>query len=170
MRRARPALGLVALLALSACGADARRIGPVRVGDPAPVYAASTLEGRPESIATYAGRPLLLNVWATWCAPCREEIPALEALHREYGPRGLAVVGVSIDRGGLEAGIRDFLGQLGASYTVWLDPAGDVQSTFGTVGVPSTFLIDPGGTVVWKHLGPVREDDAELRGLIERSL
>jgi cytochrome c biogenesis protein CcmG, thiol:disulfide interchange protein DsbE len=169
MRSVRPALGL-ALLALSACASDGRRLGPVRVGDPAPAYGASTLEGRAESIATYAGRPLLLNVWATWCAPCREEIPALEALHREYGPRGLAVVGVSIDQRGLEAAIRDFLAQLGASYTVWLDPAGDVQSTFGTVGVPSTFLIDPDGTVVWKHLGPVRADDAELRRLVERSL
>ena len=158
-----------ALLA-AGCGEAGGRIGPVRVGDEAPAYAAATLDGEREALSAYAGRPVLLNVWATWCHPCREEIPALEALHREYAERGLAVLGVSIDQGGQEQGIREFLQEYGASYGIWLDPAGDVQSTFSTVGVPSTFLIGPDGRVLWKHVGPVRADDAELRRLIEQSL
>jgi cytochrome c biogenesis protein CcmG, thiol:disulfide interchange protein DsbE len=168
--RTLPAALVALLLLLSGCGAGDRRFGPVQVGDAAPAYAARTLAGEPATLAGYRGRPVLLNVWATWCHPCREEIPALEVLHREYAPAGLAVVGVSIDQGGQDAQIRDFLAEYGASYPVWLDPAGDVQSTFSTIGVPTTYLIGPTGTVLWKHVGPVRDDDPELRRLIEASL
>ena len=173
MRPAR-ALRLAALLgaalSLQACGDAARRMGAVQVGDPVPAYSARTLEGEPASLAEYEGRPVLLNVWATWCHPCREEIPALETLHGEYAPRGLSIIGVSIDQRGEERGIREFLEEYGASYPIWLDPAGDVQGTFSIVGVPTTYLIAPDGTVLWKHVGPVRADDAELRRLIEQSL
>jgi cytochrome c biogenesis protein CcmG/thiol:disulfide interchange protein DsbE len=162
---------LAAALVLAAgCGDAPRRMGAVNVGDPAPAYAARTLDGETQALAHYAGRTVLLNVWATWCHPCREEIPALEALHGEYAPRGLSIIGVSIDQGGEEQSIREFLAEYGASYPIWLDPAGDVQSTFGTIGVPSTYLIGPDGTVLWKHVGPVRDDDPGLRRLIERAL
>jgi cytochrome c biogenesis protein CcmG, thiol:disulfide interchange protein DsbE len=170
MRKTIPAAALfLAALQPAGCG-DGARFGPVRVGDPAPAYAEARLDGEREALSAYHGRPVLLNVWATWCHPCREEIPALEALHREYAPRGLAVLGVSIDQGGQEQQIREFLAEYGASYGIWLDPSGDVQSTFSTIGVPTTYLIGPTGTVLWTHVGPVREDDAELRRLIEESL
>jgi cytochrome c biogenesis protein CcmG/thiol:disulfide interchange protein DsbE len=109
-------------------------------------------------------------VWATWCHPCRQEIPALEQLHQAYGARGLHVVGVSIDQGDQEQGIREFLQEYGASYSIWLDPDGEVTTTYSTMGVPNTFLIGPDGTLLWKHVGPVAADDAELRRLIEKSL
>jgi cytochrome c biogenesis protein CcmG/thiol:disulfide interchange protein DsbE len=168
MRSARALV--LAVLLLAGCGEAPARMGAVQVGHDAPAYAAQTLDGETQSLAHLAGRAVLLNVWATWCHPCREEIPALEALHGEYGARGLSIIGVSIDQGGQEASIREFLAEYGASYPIWLDPAGDVQNTFGTVGVPSTYLIAPGGEVLWKHVGPVRADDAELRRLIEASL
>jgi cytochrome c biogenesis protein CcmG, thiol:disulfide interchange protein DsbE len=158
-----------ALLLLAACG-DAPGGGPVRVGRPAPAYAAEVLDGERTSLEQMRGKPVLLNVWATWCHPCREEIPALEQLHQAYGGRGLQIIGVSIDQGGNEQGIREFMQEFGASYPVWLDPEGEVQTVFSTVGVPNTFLIDPEGNVVWKHVGPVAADDAELRRLIEKSL
>lgn len=158
-----------AALLLAACG-DPPGGGPVRVGQPAPAYAAHTLEGGQSALAELRGAPVLLNVWATWCHPCRQEVPALEALHRAYGPRGLRVIGVSIDQGGQEQGIREFMREFGASYPVWVDPDGEVTTVFSTVGVPSTFLIGPEGQVLWKHVGPVKEDDAELRRLIETSL
>jgi cytochrome c biogenesis protein CcmG/thiol:disulfide interchange protein DsbE len=160
---------LSAVLLLGACG-DAHRGGPVRVGQAAPAYAAETLEGERSALAELRGKPVLLNVWATWCHPCRQEVPALEALHRAYGPRGLQVIGVSIDQGDQEQGIREFMQEFSASYPVWLDPDGEVTTVFSTVGVPSTFLIGPEGQVLWKHVGPVKEDDAELRRLIEESL
>jgi DsbE subfamily thiol:disulfide oxidoreductase len=160
-------LPLAALL-LAAC--DVPRGGAVQVGAQAPAYAAETLDGEREALSRMRGKPVLLNVWATWCHPCREEIPALEQLHRAYGPRGLQVIGVSIDQGDQEQGIREFMQEFGASYPVWLDPDGEVQTVFSTVGVPSTFLIGPDGEMLWKHVGPVKADDAELLRLIEKSL
>lgn len=158
-----------AALLLAACG-DAPRGGPVRTGAEAPAYAAETLDGERASLALLRGRPVLLNVWATWCHPCRTEIPALEQLHKTYGPQGLHVVGVSIDQGDQEQGIREFLQEFGASYPIWLDPDGEITTAYSTIGVPNTFLIGPDGTLLWKHVGPVTADNVELRGLIEKSL
>ncbi|HEX2210357.1 MAG TPA: TlpA disulfide reductase family protein [Longimicrobium sp.] len=158
-----------AALLLAACG-DPPGGGPVKTGDEAPAYAAETLDGERTALSQLRGRPVLLNVWATWCHPCRQEIPALEQLHQAYGPRGLHVVGVSIDQGDQEQGIREFLHEFGASYPVWLDPEGEITTTFSTMGVPNTFLIGPDGTVLWKHVGPVTADNEELRRLIEKSL
>ena len=158
-----------AALLLAACG-DAPGGGPVKVGDEAPAYAAEVLGGERTGLAQMRGRPVLLNVWATWCHPCRQEIPALEQLHRTYGPRGLQVVGVSIDQGDQEQGIREFLQEYGASYPIWLDPDSEITTAYSTMGVPNTFLIGPDGRVLWKHVGPVTADNAELRRLIEQSL
>jgi thiol-disulfide isomerase/thioredoxin len=166
MTTIRPLL-LLSLL-LSAC--DAPRGGGVQVGKEAPAYAAETLDGEREALSRLRGRPVLLNVWATWCHPCRQEVPALEQLHRAYGPRGLQVIGVSIDQGDQEQGIREFMQEYSASYPIWLDPDGVVTAVFSTMGVPSTFLIGPQGEVLWKHVGPVTADDAELRRLIEQAL
>ena len=159
----------LAAVLLAGCG-DAPGGGPVRVGKAAPAFAAETLDGERSALSQMRGKPVLLNVWATWCHPCRQEIPALEELHKAYGPRGLQVVGVSIDQGDQEQGIREFMQEYGASYPVWLDPDSEVTALFGTVGVPNTFLIGPQGEVLWKHVGPVKADDAELRRLIEESL
>lgn len=159
---------IAAALLLAACGEPPP--GTVAVGNQAPGYAAQSLDGERASLAQLQGKPVLLNVWATWCHPCRDEIPALEQLHREFGPRGLQVVGVSIDQGGQEQGIREFLQEFGASYAIWLDPNGDISSTYSTMGVPETFLIGPDGTLLWRHSGPVKATDARLRGLIEQSL
>lgn len=159
---------ILAALLLAACG-DAPG-GPVKTGAEAPSYAAESLDGERTSLAQLRGRPVLLNVWATWCHPCRQEIPALEQLHQTYGPRGLHVVGVSIDQGDQEQGIREFLQEYGASYPIWLDPDGEITTAYSTMGVPNTFLIGPDGTLLWKHVGPVTADNAELRALIEKSL
>ncbi|HEY7767615.1 TlpA disulfide reductase family protein [Longimicrobium sp.] len=157
-----------AVVLLAACG-DAPP-GTVAVGKPAPPYVAQVLDGDRTSLADLQGRPVLLNVWATWCGPCQKEIPALEALHREYGPRGLRVVGVSIDQASEQQAIREFMQEHGVSFDVWLDPSGDVTSQFSMVGVPNTFLIGADGTLLWKKVGPVHATDNELRGLIEKSL
>jgi thiol-disulfide isomerase/thioredoxin len=159
---------VLASLVLAACG-DAPP-GTVAVGKPVPPYVAQAMDGDRTSLADLQGKPVLLNIWATWCHPCREEIPALEQLHREYGPRGLRVVGVSIDQAGQEQGIREFMEEFGASFDIWLDPNSDVTSQFSTIGVPNTFLIGADGTLLWKKVGPVHATDAELRGLIEKSL
>ncbi|HZG43490.1 MAG TPA: TlpA disulfide reductase family protein [Longimicrobium sp.] len=159
---------LPAALLLAACGDTPQ--GTVAVGKPVPPYVAQVLDGDRTSLADLQGRPVLLNVWATWCGPCQKEIPSLEALHREYGPKGLRVVGVSIDQASEQQAIREFMQEHGVSFDVWLDPSGDVTSQFSMIGVPNTFLIGSDGTLLWKKVGPVHATDQELRGLIEKSL
>jgi len=164
----RRCVAALAALFLGACGGVG---GPPGVGKRAPEYAAVALEGRaPVSLRELRGRAVLLNVWATWCHPCRQEIPELQKLHAAMASRGLVVVGVSIDDAGAAGEIPAFLRRYGATYPVWLDAGGSVASTFATVGVPTTFLIGRDGTLLWKHVGPVRADDAALVGLLDRAL
>mgnify|MGYP006171612107 CR=1 FL=1 len=99
------------------------------VGSLAPEYSAVTMAGDSASIAQHQGEVVLLNVWATWCLPCREEIPALQRLHERFGEQGLRVVGVSVDAPGEQASVRDFAESFGVSYDIWLDPAEQVIST-----------------------------------------
>ena len=96
--------GLFALLASASFSACERRTAPraPALGAAAPAFTAMTLEGEPVTLAALSGSVVVLNVWATWGIPCREEIPQLEALHREYGAKGLKTIGVSIDAAGME--------------------------------------------------------------------
>ena len=158
-----------------ACGAgpDDHRMrapAPIEVGRPAPDYRASSAQGESVSLAALRGQPVLLNVWATWCHPCREEIPELQRLHERYGDRGLRIVGVSVDAVGHEGAIRDFAQRYGMTYPVWRDPGEIVSATFLVVGVPATFLIDRGGILRWKRTGPIARGDTTLSGAIERAL
>jgi len=164
-------IAAIAIASLLAGGCEAiGRAGPPEVGDAAPAYAAATLDGKPIALADLRGQTVLLNVWATWCHPCRQEMPDLEKLNEAYAGRGLRLIGVSIDDAGTQAEIADFAREYGVTYAIWHDPGQDVSSTFATVGVPTTFLIGRDGKLLWKHVGPVKADDPELNRLIDRSL
>ncbi|MNC89555.1 Thiol-disulfide oxidoreductase ResA [compost metagenome] len=113
---------------------------------------------------------MLLNVWATWCHPCREEIPELRVLHERYRGRGLEVIGVSVDAAGNEQGIREFMNEFQMSYPVWHDPDEQVSTQFLLVGVPATFLIDRAGIMRWRRTGPIQPGDTTLTSAIERAL
>ena len=161
---------LAQLTATVAC-ADARRVpAPVDVGKAAPAYRAVSSNGDSVSLAALRGKPVLLNVWATWCHPCRDEIPELQQLYERYRSRGLELVGVSVDAAGQEAAIGAFARQYGMTYPVWRDPDEIVSATFLVVGVPATFLIDRAGIVRWKKTGPIARADTSLTAAIERSI
>lgn len=169
----RTAFIFAALATLSACGGSdsPRRAGAtVSIGQPAPAYTARQMNGTPISLAELKGEVVLLNVWATWCKPCRQEIPALDSLHREFGPRGFRVAGVSIDVISDTVAIVSFARELGASYTLWLDPDDKVSNTFRAIGVPSTYLIDRDGVLRWRHMGPVKATDPMLRAILDSAL
>jgi peroxiredoxin len=161
--------GVLAVL-LACKGNDAGTARPPQIGMPAPDYRAVSLTGDSVSLLEARGRVVLLNVWATWCHPCREEIPILQALHERYAARGLSLVGVSVDARGEEDTIREFAKDFGMTYPLWLDPDERVQSTFLAIGVPATFLIDRTGVLRWRHVGPVRGDDSTLVRELERAL
>jgi cytochrome c biogenesis protein CcmG/thiol:disulfide interchange protein DsbE len=170
-------LGVVALLGGGLVAAT-RYMGdelfPVSVGTPAPDFRAATLDTaaapRTKTLADYRGRVVLLNVWATWCAPCRVEMPSIEALHRAYGPEGLAVVAVSIDDPGQEKTVRDFARELGLTFEILHDPAGEIRKSYQTTGVPETFVIGPDGVIRKKIIGAADWNSEGNRALVARLL
>jgi cytochrome c biogenesis protein CcmG/thiol:disulfide interchange protein DsbE len=159
------------ILVLTACsGSSADSGGRVEVGAPAPSYRAVSLAGDSVSLADQKGKVVLLNIWATWCHPCRDEIPDLRKIHAQYKDRGLELVGVSVDADGAEQNIRDFMKEFEMTYPVWLDPAERISARFLTIGVPTTFLIDRDGILRWRRTGPVAVGDTSLTNAIERAL
>lgn len=169
MRRTVMALSLAgALAACSAGGED----GPVRptAGEEAPAYAAATLEGDTVSLQSLRGSVVLLNFWATWCAPCRYETPYLQSLAEKHEAEGLRVVGVSMDTGDADEIIREFVGEYGVTYTILADPQMRGMEVYQIIGLPGTFLIDRDGTLRWLRYGPVSEGDASFEQALADAL
>jgi cytochrome c biogenesis protein CcmG, thiol:disulfide interchange protein DsbE len=146
--------------------------GPARVevGLPAPAYRSQTLDGDSVSLADRRDKVVLLNVWATWCHPCRTEIPELRAIQARYQARGLELIGVSVDAEGNDDGIREFMKDFEMDYPIWRDPGERVSTQFLVIGVPATFLIDRKGILRWRKTGPIAPNDTSLARAIERAL
>jgi cytochrome c biogenesis protein CcmG/thiol:disulfide interchange protein DsbE len=169
MRPPRVSVLLAVTIAISSC-TSREGSGNVEVGKPAPEYRAVSVEGDSVSLASHRGKVMLFNVWATWCHPCREEIPELLVLYDKYKPRGLEVVGVSIDANGSDEAIRSFMKDFRMTYPVWRDPDERVSAEFLVVGVPATFLIDRNGILRWRKTGPIQPGDSSLTAAIEQAL
>ena len=145
---------------------------PVSVGSEAPPMQASTLAGtkRTKSLADYKGKVVLLNVWATWCEPCRVEMPSIEKLHRDFGPQGLAVVAVSVDDAGAEDRVREFAKELGITFEILHDPTRATSTSYQITGYPETFIIARDGTIRKKVIGAADWSSAANRALIRELL
>ena len=161
-------LPAIALAALGCAGSEGA--ARVDIGAPVPAYSAVSLAGDTVSLAAQRGKVVLLNVWATWCHPCRDEIPELQALHEGYAARGLEIVGVSVDTEGADDAIRAFMRDFRMTYPVWRDPAERISAQFHIVGVPATFLIDRQGVLRWRKTGPIQPGDPALRQALEQAL
>jgi thiol-disulfide isomerase/thioredoxin len=142
----------------------------VEIGLPAPAFASRSLAGDSVSLAQLRGRPVLVNVWATWCIPCLTEVPVVERLYQRYSPKGLAIVGVNVDDADNLQTVREFMTKYGITYSVWLDPEKQVLSDFLAIGVPATFLIGRDGTLLYRHMGPLQDDDWGMHRMIQNSL
>lgn len=156
---------IVAFLTVSV----ARPTGPVDtpiVGRPAPAFDLQTLDGQRVSLAELRGSPVVLNFWASWCIPCREEAPLLTAADATYRSRGLRILGVVYQDSSENAG--GFMARYGQTYPGLLDPDGRTAIDYGVFGIPETFFIDATGVVRSRQVGPVTE--AELRRRIEAIL
>ena len=131
----------------------------------APDYKAISLDGNPVSISDYQGKVILVNLWATWCEPCREEMPALGELHSMFPRSDFEIIGVSIDDPGFEQVIVQTMAEDNLAYPIWLDPENRFQFAFRTIGVPESFLIDADGQIIhqWKGaFNPVSDDTINL--------
>jgi len=133
---------------------------------PAPPEAFTDLDGRRVRLADFAGRVVLVNFWATWCAPCVREMPALERLQAALGDAGLTVAAVSIDRGGRDV-VAGFAAEHGLRQLgLFLDPQGALARAFGVSGVPTSFLVDAEGRVVGGLQGDAEWDSPAAEALI----
>jgi len=157
-------------LAVAGCTGDAGGAARVDVGLPVPAYSAVSLAGDSVSLAALRGKVVLLNVWATWCHPCRDEIPELQAMHEKYAARGLELIGVSVDTESADDAIRAFMRDFRMTYPVWRDPAERVSAQFHIVGVPATFLIDREGVLRWRKTGPIQPGDTTLARVLDEAL
>lgn len=144
---------------------------PVASGAAAPRFVATTIDTapHPRSLDDYRGRPLLLNVWATWCDPCREEMPSFQRLYDAYRDRGLQVVAVSVDNAGDEGLIREFVAEHKLTFPVLLDSRSAIMTQYQVRGVPQTFLISATGEIRGTRFAG-DWSDAEHRALVERLL
>lgn len=157
--RSRPAAAVAAVI-ISACGGDAPA-GP-RVGASAPEYTATTLSGDSLSLSSLRGQVVLVNLWATWCAPCRHETPFLQSLSVEHADEGLEIVGISMDTRDARDQVEAFVEEYGVTYRILVDPQMRGLDTWHVLGLPASFLIDREGTLRWMRFGPVSEDDEEF--------
>jgi thiol-disulfide isomerase/thioredoxin len=142
------ALGAGALVAFGP------EIEGIEVGRRAPEFTAVRL-GTEDSVSLHAaseGRVTLINIWATWCVPCRAEMPAMEQLYQKLGPRGLRIIAVSIDDGSPQD-VAAFVQELGLTFEILHDRSGDIQRVYQTTGVPESFLLDKKGVIVKKVIG-----------------
>lgn len=171
---------VVALLAaLVAVGWTMRdRFLPVEVGTPAPDFAATDLQGRPVRLSELRGQVVLVNIWATWCGPCRDEMPSMQRLHQALAPEGVKIVAVSVDA---EAGRSDldgrpggdvgaFAREFGLTFPIWRDPSGQVQRLYRTTGVPESFVVGRDGVIVKKVIGATEWDSPDKVELFRRLL
>ncbi len=173
------AFGTALAIALTACEGKPTRSAPAAdpqatpalpAAPPAPAFAGRTLDGEPFDLVGLRGHVVLLNVWATWCEPCRKEMPELQALHAQHRDRDFTVIGVSVDAARLADEVRRVVLDFGLRYPNIHDPQNNISTTFKVVGYPTSFLIDRGGAMVWRKDGLIEPGDPELARQLELAL
>jgi peroxiredoxin len=151
------------------------RFGPentgIEIGKKAPDYRLIDLAtGDSVSLRALAkGEVTLINIWATWCAPCKEEMPAMQRTYADLAPRGFRILAVSIDNGD-GAAVRKFADELGITFDILQDRSGNIQQLYQTTGVPESFLLDRDGTIVKRVIGAHDWASGANRRLIGRYL
>jgi thiol-disulfide isomerase/thioredoxin len=127
-------------------------------------------QGHDLTLADFRGRVVLLNLWATWCVPCRKEMPTLDRLQGRLGGKDFVVIALSIDRKGIEA-VRGFYHEVGVEkLDIYLDPSGKGSHDLAVPGVPTTLLIDREGREVARKLGEAEWDSPEMMSLVEQTM
>ena len=169
-------VGVVLLIIFAWLNQD--RVRPVTAGTVAPEFEVNDLDGGLARLSDHEGEVVLVNIWATWCLPCRIEMPSMERLYQQIGEDGFEIMAVSIDAelGGFDlAGrpggdIQVFADSLGLTFPMLHDPSGGIERLYRTTGVPETFLIGRDGIIYKKVAGGTEWDAAQHKELIQRLL
>ena len=122
-------------------------------GVPAPNFTFPGRDGKKVNLADYKGKVVLLNIWATWCAPCVAEMPSMEKLYQELKDEGFEILAVSVDESGAET-VNPFMKKHKLGFPVLLDTKGDIKTLYQATGIPESFIIDGEGIIVEKIIGP----------------
>jgi cytochrome c biogenesis protein CcmG/thiol:disulfide interchange protein DsbE len=162
-------VALLALLVWKIAGGSDSEVAGLEHGEtpPAPAFTLDRLDRDGElSLAAYRGKAVVINFWASWCVPCKEEAPVLESAWRKYRNKGAVVLGIDVQD--LSADARRFARQVGWTYPLARDGDGGVMNPYGVAGVPETLFVNRQGKVIARIQGPVTEDD--MREHLERAL
>jgi thiol-disulfide isomerase/thioredoxin len=138
------------VICLRAAPVLAQETAPTRT--PAPAWELNDLSGKPVKFSDFRGKVLILDFWATWCAPCRVEIPHFVELQKQYGNKGLTVIGVSLDEQGPEV-VKKFVKQFGVNYPIVIGNKKITEAYGGIYAIPTTFVIDRQGRIASRHMG-----------------
>ncbi len=174
---------VVGLLVLSAAGVamwggtsrqmasgqvTSEQVGRPRVGEPAPDFTLDLLDGSTLALADLSGEIAVINFWATWCAPCEDELPDLQTVWDQYRDQDVAFVGIAIQEEKDE--VQQMLSRLDITYPQGLDPTQGIALSYGITGVPETFVVDAEGSVAYVYIGPVGAEElrAELDSLLDQ--
>ncbi len=143
---------------------------PVSVESEAPNFAAVNLATRDTvGLDDYRGKVMLLNIWATWCGPCVQEMPSMQRLYEELGPQGLAVIAVSVDHVDSDE-VQRWIEDRGFTFDALHDQSAEIERVYQTTGVPESFVIDRDGVIVKKVIGAAQWDHPTQIALIRRLL
>lgn len=143
--------------------------GPM-AGKQAPDFDLPTLDGKRMKLADLKGKLLFINIWATWCAPCREEMPSMQNLYKQLKGPNFEMIGISIDKD-KEVSVAPFVKDLGITFPILFDPESDTAKKYKITGVPETYLVIADGTIIHHLIGPSKWDKPEiveaLKGMIQ---
>ena len=126
----------------------------IQVGFPAPNFTFPDLNGQQVSLSDHRGKVVLVNIWATWCPPCRQEMPSMQKLYERFKGENFEILAVSIDSTGREV-VAPFMRTMNLTFPALLDPRENIRPLYGVTGVPESFIIDKDGIVVEKIIGPI---------------
>jgi thiol-disulfide isomerase/thioredoxin len=138
---------------------------PTKDSSPTPDFSLPDPSGKKGALKDFRGKLVLLNFWATWCLPCREEMPAMERLYQQYKNKGFTILAVDVKDSRKDA--LAFLKELKITYPVMLDPDGEVGLLYGAWGLPATYLIGPKGEGLARMWGPAAWDSPGAKQLIQ---
>jgi peroxiredoxin len=140
-----------------------------QIGQQAPDFTLKDAIGKSATLSDYKGRVVMINFWATWCPPCRQEMPSMELLFQEYNKKGFEILAVSSDSQG-EKIVKPFMEFYELSFSALMDTDGKVHSAYGVTSIPTTYIVDKKGAIAQKIMGPKDWKDKDSKNMIEKLL